>query len=441
MNTRKTLYVDKTGKLTIGGLTATELKNQYGTPLYVFDKQYIEDVSNAFVKTIEKEYDSYGRILYASKAFSAKGIYNIVNALNLGADVVSMGELYTALSSGFPPEKLVMHGNNKLYQELEYAIKSNVKYIVADSLTELDDIDEISKKYNKTQQILLRVNPGVEAHTHEFVQTATPDSKFGFSLSKGDAFNAIKYSLTKKNICLQGLHCHIGSQIFEKDAFKLAVNKMTDYYEYVKRELNYDFDVLNLGGGFGIYYTDDDVKMTVEDYALYVKTIIETLKQDVERKNIKKPYLLLEPGRSIVGEAGITLYTVGRVKEIEGIKNYISVDGGMFDNPRYALYGSKYTTILAEKGNLEPIKAYTVAGKCCESGDIITTNQLLPEVSEGDLLAVFSTGAYNYSMASNYNRNFIPPVVIVKNGKSDYLVKPQTLEDITRNDNDNINID
>ena len=442
MNSRKTLYVDETtGNLIIGGISATDLRKKYGTPLYVFDKQYIEDVCNAFVQTVENEYDSYGRILYASKAFSAKGIYNIIDNLNLGADVVSIGELYTALSSGFSAEKLVFHGNNKLYNELEYAIKSNVKLIVADSLTELDDINEIAKKFNKSQDVLLRVNPGVEAHTHEFVQTATPDSKFGFSLSKGDAFNAIKHALTKNNVNLKGLHCHIGSQIFEKEAFSLAVNKMTDYYEYIKRELNFDFDVLNLGGGFGIYYTDEDVKMTVNDYTQYVKTIIQTLKSDIEKKNIKKPYLLLEPGRSIVGEAGITLYTVGRIKEIEGIKNYISVDGGMFDNPRYALYGSKYTTILAEKGNLEPIKAYTVAGKCCESGDIITTNQLLPEVKEGDLLAVFSTGAYNYSMASNYNRNFIPPVVIVKDGKSDYLVKPQTLEDIVRNDNDSVNID
>lgn len=434
MNQRETLFIDNDGELVVGGLKASNIAKKYGTPVYVFDKQYIVDVAKAYVDAINETYDGYGMILYASKAFSCKGIYSLVNKIGLGADVVSGGELYTALSGGMPANKLVMHGNNKLKNELEEAVLAGIRLIVCDSLGEIEILNEICETHNIKQDILLRVNPGVEAHTHHFVQTATPDSKFGFSIANGDATVAIKKAVAAKNLSLRGLHCHIGSQIFEKQSFELAVEKMTDFYKFLKDTESIEFDILNLGGGFGIYYTDDDAKLSIKDYCDYVKTITKKLNACVSSKNIKKPFLFLEPGRSIVGEAGITLYTVGQTKEIKDIKNYLAVDGGMFDNPRFALYGSKYTVIAATKANELGTNTYTVAGKCCESGDIIAENCQLPKLSRGDLLAVLSTGAYNYSMASNYNRNLIPPAVIVENGKSDYLVKPQTYADVARND-------
>ncbi len=435
MNTRETLKIGANGHLMIGGADCTELAAKYGTPLYVYDKKYIEDISAIYVKTLKEVYGE-GRILYASKAFSCKGIYKLAEKCDLGADVVSGGELYTALSAQFPADRLVLHGNNKLDRELTYAVESDIGFIVCDAFDEIVRLGEICKSRNKVQNILLRVNPGVEAHTHHFVQTATPDSKFGFSFMNGDAMKAIRLALQTEGVNLRGLHCHIGSQIFEKESFSLAVRKMTDFYLRVKTELGYEFDTINLGGGFGIYYTDEDRKLSVEGYAEYIRAVGETLKSCVKEKNLKKPFLFLEPGRSIVGEAGITLYTAGSVKKIEGIKNYVAIDGGMFDNPRHALYGSKYTVVVANRMNDKPCEKYSVAGKCCESGDIIAEDCFLPEVHRGDILAVLSTGAYNYSMASNYNRNPVPPAILVENGKSDYLVKPQSYEDIVRNDAD-----
>lgn len=435
MNTRNTLYVDeKNGHLIIGGVDTTHLAKKYSTPLYVFDTQHIENVANAFNNTIKQHYNGYGKVLYASKAFSTVAIYKLISKLGLGADVVSMGELYTALKAEVSPKDLVMHGNNKTDEELEFAIKNGVGVIVVDSLAELDDIDALCNKFCVQQNIMLRVNPGVEAHTHEFIQTANIDSKFGFSISNGDAFSAVEYAIKAKNCKLVGLHCHIGSQIFEKEAFCLAVNKMTDFYKEIKEKLSYEFDALNMGGGYGIYYTEEDVKLTPNDYAEYVQKLIKTLNNDIETKGLKKPYLYIEPGRSIVGEAGITLYTVGRTKEIKGIKNYLAIDGGMSDNPRFALYDAKYEAILANKGLIEPTKTYTIAGKCCESGDIIAENQLLPEAEKGDILAVFSTGAYNYSMSSNYNKNLTPAVVAVKDSQDEVWVKRQTLDDLIRNE-------
>ncbi|MBP5467105.1 MAG: diaminopimelate decarboxylase, partial [Clostridia bacterium] len=280
----------------------------------------------------------------------------------------------------------------------------------------------------------LRVNPGVEAHTHHYIQTAKPDSKFGFSVENGDADNAVKKLIAKPNVDFCGLHCHIGSQIFEKTSFLIAAEKMIDYYKKVSEDFGAKLSVLNLGGGFGIYYTDADPKFHAEDYADYVKCVCEKLCACLAEKGMEKPYLIFEPGRAIVGEAGITLYSVGRIKRITGLKNYLSVNGGMFENPRYALYQAKYTVLAAERLNDKPDMVYTVAGKCCESGDVIAENVSLPEMREGELLAVLSTGAYNYSMASNYNRNFVPPVVMAENGKSYLCVKGQTFDDIVRND-------
>lgn len=432
MQNKKTLKTDQ-NNLIIGGVTASELAAKYGTPLFVFDGAHIKTMCKTFDDAIKKHYGQ-GLVVYASKAFCAKGIYNILSEFNLGCDVVSGGELYTVKKSNFNLSKVFFHGNNKSFEELKYAIDNDIGYIVIDSISEAKDIEKICSLYNKKQKVLIRVNPGIEAHTHHYIQTAKIDSKFGFSIENGDADAAIKYVINLKNLNLVGLHCHIGSQIFEKKSFVLAVDKMTEYYFYVKNKFNYEFEMINLGGGFGIHYANDDPYLSTDDYDEFIKVIAEELKQNIKKYGLKEPFLVIEPGRSIVGEAGITLYTVGRIKNINGVKNYLSVDGGMFENPRFALYQAVYEAITATKNDCKPCIYYTIAGKCCESGDIIIENAYLPKMEEGDVIAVLSTGAYNYSMASNYNRNLIPPVVIVENGKSEYLIKPQTYDDLIKND-------
>lgn len=432
MNERDTLKVNDFGQLEIGGITADNLSKTFGTPLYVMDKKHIENMCEIYSETLKNEYGD-GMICYASKAFCCKEIYRIINVMNLGADAVSGGEIYTANSVGFPMGKMCFHGNNKTFSELDLAVNLNIGYVVIDSYSEADVLNDICAKKGIKQKVLIRVNPGVEAHTHHFIQTATIDSKFGFSISSGEAEKIIKHTINKSNLVLSGLHCHIGSQIFEEKSFVLAVQKMTDFYKKLKED-NIEFDVLNLGGGFGIWYADGDSKKSYLEYAEYIKTISTTLKKCVIEKGIKKPYLILEPGRSIVGEAGVTLYTVGRIKEIENVKNYIAIDGGMYDNPRYALYQAKYSVLAANKMNDKSEIKYSIAGKCCESGDIIAEDVMLPKMNEGDLIAVLSTGAYNYSMSSNYNRNLVPPVVMVENGKAYYAVRPQSYDDLLRND-------
>ena len=274
----------------------------------------------------------------------------------------------------------------------------------------------------------------MEAHTHAFVQTATTDSKFGFSISNGTAERITEYALTKKHIKLEGYHCHIGSQIFEKQSFVLAVEKCMEFAAEMKKKLGFLMKTLNLGGGYGIWYTDEDRKIPSEGYAEYLEALIDAVKEKAQEKNMPLPFLLIEPGRSIVGEAGVTLYTVGAIKDIPGVKKYIAIDGGMFDNPRYALYQSKYTPVLANRTTEEATEIVSIAGKCCESGDLIAVNVALPKAKSGDILAVLSTGAYNYSMAMNYNRNMIPPCLLVKDGKAEYIVRPQSYQDLTRND-------
>lgn len=433
MNQRETLKILDNGHIEIGGLDVKDLAEKFGTPLYVMDRKHIENMCLTYKNSLDNYYGD-GQVCYASKAFCCKEMYRILNSFNMGADVVSLGEFKTALSVNFPAKNLVFHGNNKNYADLEFAVKNGIGLIVIDSYLEALDLDEICQKLNVKQDVLVRVNPGVEAHTHHYIQTANIDSKFGFSISNGDAFNIAKDILQLKNIKLKGFHCHIGSQIFENKSFLIAVDKMTDFYKKLKNELNFDCDILNLGGGFGIYYAENDLKYNLDNYSNCIKAICERLLERIDELSLKKPYLILEPGRSIVGEAGITLYSVGRIREIKNIKNYIAINGGMFENPRYALYQAKYTVCAAEKMLQKPVKKYSIAGKCCESGDIIAEDCMLPEMKENDIIAVLSTGAYNYSMASNYNRNCIPPVVMVKNGVAKYVVKPQTHEDIMQND-------
>ena len=425
MNQRETLKINSKGHLEIGGCDAVDLAKNFGTPLYVFDEKYIRDMMRVYRDTIEKEYGGNGLVLYASKAFSCMAIYRIAAQENIGVDVVSGGELYTAVKAGFPAEKIYMHGNNKLLRELEFAVDAGVGTIVVDSYDEADMLDDIAKAKGVEQNVLIRINPGVEART---------DSKFGFSISDGTAEKMSAYILKKEHLNLKGYHCHIGSQIFEKQSFVLAAQKAMDFMAMIKSDLGFEADTLNIGGGFGIWYTDDDAKISVDGYAAYLEALISAVKGKASELGLKRPYLLIEPGRSIVGEAGITLYTVGAIKDIPGIKKYVAIDGGMFDNPRYALYQSKYTVLLANRADEACTEKVTIAGKCCESGDLIAVDVPLPEAERGDIAAVLSTGAYNYSMASNYNRNFIPPAILVHGGKAEYIVKPQTYDDLVRND-------
>ena len=434
MNERDTLKINGAGHLEIGGMDAVKIAEKFGTPLYVFDEAHIRNMMSVYRDTLAKEYGGNGLVLYASKAFSCMAMYRIAKEEHIGVDLVSGGELYTAIKAGFPVQNAVMHGNNKLLDELELALDNKIGVIVIDSFREADILDKLAADRNTSQKVMLRINPGVEAHTHAFVQTARTDSKFGFSLSDGAAKEITAHVLSKKNLKLAGYHCHIGSQIFEKQSFVLAANKVMDFMAKMKSELGFEAEALNIGGGFGIWYNDEDPKLKLADYADFLKTMIDAIKVKSAEHGLKLPYLYLEPGRSIVGEAGVTLYTVGAIKDIPGIKKYVAIDGGMFDNPRYALYQSKYTVLLANRAAEECTELVSVAGKCCESGDLIAVNTPLPAAKSGDIMAVLSTGAYNYSMASNYNRNAIPAAVLVNDSKAEYIVKPQTYDDIIRND-------
>ncbi len=434
MNERATLRVNEKGHLEIGGADCVELANRFSTPLYVYDEAHIRNMMRVFKNTIKEEYNGNGQVLYASKAFSCEAVYTIARSEKIGVDVVSGGELYTALKAGFPAEEIYFHGNNKLERELEFALDGKVGTIVVDSYREADILNEMCLTRGIKQNVLVRINPGVEAHTHAYVQTARTDSKFGFSVADGAAKTVCEYVLAKSNLCLKGYHCHIGSQIFEKQSFVIAAEKVLDFSSTIKKELGFEASIINLGGGFGVWYTDDDPKLKLNDYNDYLKAVISAVKRKVKEHSLKEPYLLIEPGRSIIAEAGITLYTVGAIKNIPGIKKYVAIDGGMFESPRYALYQSKYTVLLANRANEPCTEKVSIAGKCCESGDLIAVDVPLPEAKSGDILAVLTTGAYHYSMASNYNRNFIPAAILVNEGKADYILKPQTYEDLVRND-------
>lgn len=342
MKLRDTLQINAAGHLEIGGVDCTDLVAKYGTPVYVMDEAYIRNVCRGYTELLREKYPA-STVVYASKAFSALAIYKIVQSEGLGADVVSGGELYTARKAGMSADSIYFHGNNKTPDELEFAVRENVHAVVVDSLYEIELLQQIAHKHDTVQNVMVRVNPGIDAHTHRFIQTTRPDSKFGFAIADGTAAEIIRTISQKSNLRFIGLHCHIGSQIFELKPFVLAVDKMTDFIAELSRE-GISVAELNMGGGYGVTYTNEDKPLFPWQY---VDAIVTQLKACVEAKKIAPPKLILEPGRSIVGEAGITLYTVGALKEIKGIKKYIAVDGGMFENPRYALYQSKYDALLA----------------------------------------------------------------------------------------------
>jgi diaminopimelate decarboxylase len=408
-----------------------ELSMKYGTPLYVMDEGLIRENCRNYTDALAKHYKGKGLVLYASKAFCTIAMCNLVKDEGMGLDVVSGGELYTAIKAGFPMDKIYFHGNNKTYEEIELAINNNVGRIVVDNVEELETINSIALIFDKTINISFRIKPGIEAHTHDFTKTGQIDSKFGVALENGEAYEIIKMASKMSNVSVKGIHCHIGSQIFELAPFQTAAEVMIDLMVKVKKELNIEITELNLGGGFGIKYIDEDTPLECEDY---IKAVVESVKGECAKNNYNLPVLLFEPGRSIVGSAGITLYTVGAVKDIKNVRKYVSVDGGMTDNPRYALYNAKYDAVLASRPCDEKTETFTIAGKCCESGDLLIKDIKLPKIKAGDLLAVLATGAYNYSMSSNYNRTPRPPVLFVSNGSSRIVVKRETYDDIVRND-------
>ena len=419
------------GHLTFAGVDTLTLAKKYGTPLYLMDENKIREHIRSYKTAMEKHFPKGSLPEFASKAFSAKQIYRIAAEEGIDIDAVSKGEIYTALKAGFPMERCFFHGNNKTDDDLSFAIDSGVGFIVIDNEDELYALDFIAGQKDKIQNVLLRLSPGIDPHTHEKIITGSVDSKFGSAIATGQALDLTEKILACKNVKLFGFHCHIGSQIFESDPFITAADIMVSYISEVKTKLGFDTGILNIGGGFGVRYTEDDPCV---DYAEKIEEIATFLKNKCNNCGIEMPKIMMEPGRSLVADAGMTLYTVGSVKEITGYINYVSVDGGMPDNPRFALYESKYTVEIANKMGQKKDFIATVAGRCCESGDIIAENINMPKPQRGDILAVLTTGAYNYSMASNYNRIPRPPVVMIKGGKDYLAVKRETVEDICRLD-------
>lgn len=422
--------VNEEGQLLIGGVPAKQLAEQYGTPLYVYDVGQIRKNARAFVRAFE-DHNVKAQVAYASKAFSSVGMVQVAHKEGLSLDVVSEGELHTALEAGFPVEKIHMHGNNKSLRELEMAVKNNIGCIVVDNFYEIDLLSIILEEQDKSMDVLLRVTPGIEAHTHDYILTGQEDSKFGFDLSNGQAEEAFLKMNEHPRFHVMGLHCHIGSQIFETQGFEMAVQKLFATLEQWRKEFEFTASVLNLGGGFGIQYKSGDDPLELTEYA---HALIQEVKRLSSVDGYPLPEIWIEPGRSIVGEAGTTLYTVGSIKEIPGVRTYVSVDGGMTDNIRPALYGAEYEASLPEKMNQPIERTYSIAGKCCESGDMLIWDMELPKVEHGDLLAVYSTGAYGYAMANHYNRFQKAAVVFVEEGKHQLVVKREAYQDMTRLD-------
>lgn len=422
--------VNGKGHLEIGGMDTVELAKKYGTPLYVYDVSMIRSRAREFVETFRK-LGVQAKVAYASKAFSTIAMVQVANQEGLYLDVVSEGELYTALKAGFPTEKIHLHGNNKSRGELEMAIKHEIGCIVIDNFHDIELTNELLKKYDKQMDVIIRVTPGVELNTHEYIMTGNEDTKFGFDLQNGQAEEAFRLLHKHERLHFKGLHCHIGSQIFETEGFKVAIDIL--FQEIAEWKDTYDYvpEVLNLGGGFGIRYTKDDHPLP---YRVYVEHLVQSVSAHVDKLDIPMPEIWIEPGRSIVGQAGITLYTIGAEKNIPNIRNYISVDGGMADNLRPALYGAKYEAVIANKATKPITNTSSIAGKSCESGDMLIWDLPLPDTEKGDILAVFSTGAYGYSMANHYNRLPNPAVVFVEDGVDKLVVKRETYKDMVRND-------
>ena len=415
-NLPDTAKIMKNGHLEIGGCDTVELAKEFGTPLYVLDETTIRSRCQAYLRSFRKYYPNTD-VIYACKALCTAAVQKLVNSEGLGLDVSSGGELYTALKAGCDVKRIYFHGNNKSSAELKLALESGIGRIVVDNLQELNNVEEVAEAIGTTVPVMFRVNPGIEAHTHEYIKTGTVDSKFGVPRDRIDA--AVRKAREKKRVELVGFHAHIGSQIFDIKPFVEETKLLLDL------TLKYGTAELNLGGGPGIAYLSSDEPPAIEDYAKAVGSVL---------KDKTMARLVLEPGRSIIGTAGVTLYTVGGTKDIPGIRKYIFVDGGMSDNPRPILYQARYDARIANRAQEPTAEKVTVAGRFCESGDILIRDINLPRVEVGDVLAVLCTGAYNYSMGSNYNRVGRPAMVLAQGGNATLILKRESYDDLIAND-------
>ena len=425
------LSINEAGHLTLGGVDTVKMAEKYGTPLYLLDEDRVRKNCRTYITAMKEFFGGESGPLLASKALSFKGIYRIAKEEGMRTDLVSLGEMFTAEAAGFPLSRAYFHGNNKTDKDIETAIAHGVGTFVVDNREELYAIDRIALSHGIRQNILLRLSPGIDPHTQEKISTGKVDSKFGTAIETGQAEELVKEALALSGVSLLGFHCHVGSQIFEETPFTDAADIMLAFVACMREKYGFTATVLNLGGGFGVRYTEEDPQI---DYTANIRLVAEHVKARCAEYDLPMPEVLMEPGRSIVADAGVTLYTVGSVKTITGYKSYVSVDGGMPDNPRYALYASRYTVELASNMHAPRDFVATVAGRCCESGDLIGEDMTLARPTRGDILAVLVTGAYNFSMASNYNRIPRPPVIMVKDGEARVAVKRETYEDLVRND-------
>lgn len=431
MNSQITNQINQAGHLTIGGVDSLKLAKEYGTPLVVYDVSQIRNQIRAFKKVFEEEQVKYA-VSYASKAFASIAMYQVANEEGAYTDVVSAGELYTAMKANFPMERVSFHGNNKSKEELEMAVKNHVGKIMIDNFYEINLLNQVLEEQDSEINVMLRITPGISAHTHEYDQTGQVDSKFGFDLKSGQADKALQEVLKNQRMHMLGIHAHIGSQIFELNGFEMAAAKLVDIAASWRKNYDYTAQIINVGGGFGIKYVQEDHPLKPEEF---VKAIVKTIKDEATKHNFPIPEIDIEPGRSIVGPAGYNLYKVGSMKEIPGLVPYVAVDGGMGDNIRPALYQAKYETVLANDPQRKASQEFHVAGKYCESGDILADAKL-PLLKAGDILAMLDTGAYGYSMASNYNRNPRPAVVFAEDGKAQVVIRRESLEDLVHLDQD-----
>lgn len=421
------------GHLLFAGQDTAALAREYGTPLYLMDEDRIRRNCQTYTAAFRRHFGAAARPLYASKALSCKRIYEIMREEGMGVDVVSSGEIYTALRAGFDLGQAYFHSNNKTDEDIRYAMDCGIGCFVADNTEEIRAIEDEAARRGIRQSVLLRLTPGIDPHTYEAIATGKVDSKFGSAIETGQAEEITAFTLRQPHIDLAGFHCHVGSQVFAEDVFQRAAAIMLEFIARIRAKYGCMARQLDLGGGYGVRYVESDPHLDVD---AKVGQVAAAIRETCSRLDIPLPEIHMEPGRSIVADAGMTLYTVGTVKRIPGYKNYVSVDGSMADHPRYALYGARYTCLLANKMNEAADFPCDVVGRCCESGDIIQRDVRLPaSVGRGDLVAVCTTGAYHYSMASNYNRLPRPPIVMLRSGTEHYTaVRRESLEDLCRND-------
>ena len=426
-----TMDIDEEGVLNIGDIDVKKLISEYGSPLIVLDEKEIRDNINQYLEGLSS-YNADYKVLYASKAFANRTLYRIFHEKGISLDVVSGGELYTALEADFPAEEIYFHGNNKLPSEIEMALDNNIGGFFVDNFQEAELLNKLASNKNKKVEVMIRLTPGIAAHTHDFMVTGTVDSKFGVGIDNGDAEKLLELIVNKyDNLKFKGIQAHIGSQIYEQQGFMKLIEIMFEFMDEMKRKMGIEMEKLDLGGGLGIPHTEDDPIIPIKKY---IKEMVEKVQKEAKKYDYPLPELMVEPGRSIIGTAGTTLYKIGMIKDIKDIKKYITIDGGMADNIRPSLYGAEYDAYLANKCNCERDEEVTIAGKCCETGDILIEDLKLPKAESGDILAVTCTGAYTYALSSNYNGIPRPAIVLVNDGESNLIVKRENYKDLLKHD-------